>query len=827
MQLAQQLGVAVHCLESIGVGWADAELLNAWGAGGRDWTQDRPSGAFTFPECNGESKVVGVSLRTDSGRKGAPSGRKTGSKRGLVVPRSLTVRADPVLLVEGASDVAALETLGLAAVGRPSNTAGATDLARLLRGREVIVVGERDQKPDGRWPGREGAEQTAARLAACWKRPVVFSLVPEGSKDVRDWLRSRDLDLSHADACAAAGEELLAALRAGEQSATPDEAPSPAELIVQLALEKYRIGCSLEREPFAVEKEGPNIALMFASRALRAALARDFRRRYGKTPSAAALADAMIVLEGEAQEVEREPLHLRIAPYGDGIVLDLGTNEGTAIIVTAKGRQVALHSPVVFRRSELIGALPMPVDGGSIDDLRQLVNAADRTWPLALGWLVAGFIPNVPHPILMLGGLHDAGKSTAARMLVGILDPSPVPLRSPPNDDRNWAVACNASYALVIDNVSSIPPWWSDALCKSVTGDGYPFRKLFTNSEITVLAFRRVVAITSIDAGALRGDLGDRLLLLDLEPIDDSARRTERDLDQIYASIRPQVLGAVLDLLSRVLAELPNVKLDLMPRLADFAVVLAAMDRVIGTNALVEYLGQRDHIAAEVIDSDPIGQLIVALMDTHELWQGTATELLKVIKPEGTLPRGWPSNARAFSGRLRRLIPALRSVGVRVRVGERKPGKHRDRLIEITRADPQSDGTQNGTVRDGSLVPDRPAENSPGSTPEWDRDGRNGSDGPSESSSEHPDGVDNEGCDDEHSPSHSKVADRPSQPSEPSRNGPGASETWFPTGRSRDGRGEFGTVDRPEPDDVVEPVTPPGRRARQEQFTEDPDAWEH
>jgi hypothetical protein len=52
---------------------------------------------------------------------------------------------------------------------------------------------------------------------------------------------------------------------------------------------------------------------------------------------------------------------------------------------------------------------------------------------------------------------------------------------------------------VVLDNISGIPDWLSDALCRAVTGDGMVRRRLYENDDLTVLAFRRVVALTSID----------------------------------------------------------------------------------------------------------------------------------------------------------------------------------------------------------------------------------------------------------------------------------------------------------------------------------------
>jgi hypothetical protein len=689
-KLAGELGVTSESLRKLGIGWADSNALREWNASGDGWHDNRPTGAYTFPERSGDGRIVGLSLRAEDGRKGAPSGKRTGSKRGLVVPLSLATRAEPVLVVEGASDVAALESLGLAAIGRPSNTGGANDLAGMLRDRDVLVVGERDQKPDGTWPGRDGAERVASRLATKWKRSVPYALPPEGSKDVRDWLRSRNLDLTDEAACTAAGVELLTALRGSVKATEPAEEPSQAELLVQLALELYVIGADQNGQGFAVEQGGPNVALMFtgSTRALKAALAREYRRRHKATPNASALNDALTVLEGEAQEADRESVFLRIAEHQGGVVIDLGRQDGKVVIVNADGWRLHDRSPVLFRRSELTSEMPMPERDGSIEALRDLVNVTDETWELVLAWLVASLIPECPHPILMLGGLHGTGKTTAARMFVAIIDPSSAPTRSAPSNDRDWAVMAFASWMMVFDNVSTIAVWWSDALCKSVTGDGYPFRKLYTNSELSVIAFRRVSVITSIDAGALRGDLGDRLLLIDLEAIDDARRRTEKELARIFGERQPKILGALLDLVSRVLKELPNVKLPGMPRLADFACVVAAMDTVLGTHALGLFLGQRERIAVEVIESDAVGVAVMAFMTDRTEWTGTPKELLRELTPQDRIPHGWPKFPRGLTGRLKRLLPALKSVGIRVVLGARKAGGERDRQVSLLREEP-------------------------------------------------------------------------------------------------------------------------------------------
>ncbi|MGK0482456.1 MAG: hypothetical protein ACJAQ3_002436 [Planctomycetota bacterium] len=219
--LGQSLGVKPSALRAINVGWTDVlDLRDLWAGGGDGWTIKH--GAYSFPESDGRGRVVGLSLRTPDGAKGSPAG----AGRGLVVPCDLDDRPGPVLIVEGASDVATCLTLGLPAVGRPSNSAGAKDLAKLLRGREVLVVGENDEKPDGRWPGRDGAVSVAEQLADSWGRTVLWTLPSSGTKDVRAWLANamaEGLELTDTDACRKKGRLLFKELFDAAAPSGPSE----------------------------------------------------------------------------------------------------------------------------------------------------------------------------------------------------------------------------------------------------------------------------------------------------------------------------------------------------------------------------------------------------------------------------------------------------------------------------------------------------------------------------------------------------------------------------------------------------------------------------
>ena len=165
-------------------------------------------------------------------------------------------------------------------------------------------------------------------------------------------------------------------------------------------------------------------------------------------------------------------------------------------------------------------------------------------------------------------------------MLANLADPSSVPLRASPRDEQAWGVAAAGSWVVGLDNLSHVSSWLSDAMCRAVTGDGMISRQLYTDAELSILRFRRVLLLTSIDPGALRGDLADRMVPIELQPITEDQRRSDQELATAYQEAHPRILGGLLTLLCDVLAALPMARQNLTkrPRMADYAEILAALE---------------------------------------------------------------------------------------------------------------------------------------------------------------------------------------------------------------------------------------------------------
>ncbi len=217
---------------------------------------------------------------------------------------------------------------------------------------------------------------------------------------------------------------------------------------------------------------------------------------------------------------------------------------------------------------------------------------------------------------------------------------------------------------MALDNLSTVADWLSDALCRAATGEGMVKRALYTDDGLSVVSFRRAIILTSIDAGALRGDLGERLVPVELERISTEHRRTDAELAATFAALHPSILGALFTLTASILAALDHVQVADLPRMADFGRILAALDHVTGWRSLDLYREAASQVAADVVQGDPLALAVTELVGSLSYWHGTPTELLRALDPYRHDSGAWPKSAKTLSGRLMRLAPALRSQGI-------------------------------------------------------------------------------------------------------------------------------------------------------------------
>jgi hypothetical protein len=325
------------------------------------------------------------------------------------------------------------------------------------------------------------------------------------------------------------------------------------------------------------------------------------------------------------------------------------------------------------------------------------LNVRDEDWLLVVAWLAQALCPRGPYPLLCLHGEQGAAKSTAAKVLKGLIDPGVPMLRTLPQNERDLCIAASNSRVLVLDNLSQFQLWLSDALCRLSTGGGLTTRQLYTDEEETIFDVQCPVILTGIEDLASRPDLLDRSIVLTLDPIPEDRRQTERTYLARVEAARPRILGALLDGISQGLYLLPDVDASLgaLPRMADFAVWAEAVGRALGIDegaTLAAYLTNRDCAATRALDASIVaGPLRDWLQGQKEPWEGSCSDLLKELAAkagDAVHSRAWPKTPATLSGMLRRLAPELRRRGVIIELDLwAGPTERRRRVVRVQRCD--------------------------------------------------------------------------------------------------------------------------------------------
>lgn len=464
-------------------------------------------------------------------------------------------------------------------------------------------------------------------------------------------------------------------------STIPSRKADSDEDLLRLALEHYTPGVTPEKETFLVPKSGPRVArlMRIQERELKAELTRIFLKKYGRVPKVNQVADAIRGLEGLALQTQPTELHLRSAKVGQEIWLDLAQPSGKVVRIDADGWSMEDRAPVVFQHTELTGTIVTP-EAGELDAFRPLLNLTENGWDLVRGWLVSALHPNIPHPVLILTGPQGTAKSTCARMLSLLIDPSSAPLRTAPTSQKDWAAVAAGTSVMVMDNMSGIPLWLSDAICRAVTGDGYVARELYTDAGIFVRSFKRTLILTGINLGRINSDLLERSVMLELAPISGEQRKLDSWLSAEFERRRAGILGGLLDEVAASLRYIGTSRCSTRPRMADHAQVLSALDEAHGTDLTTAYLCACQDTMRRPLYSDEVGRAIVKLLEEHETWQGSMTDLLRALQSNG-ISTGQLTTAEALSARIKRLSSQLGAEGVVVERG----GNGHGRWVRLSR----------------------------------------------------------------------------------------------------------------------------------------------
>lgn len=657
--------------------------------------------SIIWNEYDGDGEACGQSYRHEDGTKAV----MYLSVRGMFLPPGWSESDGTLFIAEGMSDTAALLAAGLNAIGRPSKCgqfgAALANLINRTKYSTVVVIADRDDAA--------GADRLAGVLATTLPgREVRWGASPDGSKDVREWLTTRTDDWADRRVAFFGALELRAPspqkedeppTSAGEDNddGSGEEGKKEAAVKVMLEIVNLLRFWHDGSTPYVTlapvyTNAGSGVTYDVGSKEFSDYLSDEYIDFTGgkKVASEGMLTTAVRISRSKALKGEEHTAYVRVGKADGKVYLHLADKENQIVEVGPAGWRVCGPDDPVPRMVSRphMKPLPVPVRGGRINDLQRYFNLPDRSrFSLVKAWIASCFVPDGPFPILVVSGEQGSAKSSLARGLKALLDPSEADSRKPPRDSRDLLVAATGGWVLNYDNLSGIREWLSDDLCRLSTGGGISTRTLYTDGDETVLRAKRPVIINGIGDIVGRADLLDRAVLVHLPRL--PKKEPERQRAAAFHEALPSLLGAVLDYIAGGLQQLKNVEMDPSLRMADFVEMALACEMGEGCEPvfLDSYRANLCRGQEHVLETSPIVGPLLKLMK-RRLWTGPASRLLdelEVFNPSLRPPKGWPGAPHILSSILSRLAPPLRDqYGIEIEWGSQGRDKAKIRTITIT-----------------------------------------------------------------------------------------------------------------------------------------------
>ena len=584
------------------------------------------------------------------------------------LPQLLNAPPDqPVFVVEGEKDVLRLESLGLVATCNAGGACKWPDaLNEYFGGRRAVILADNDE------PGRKHAGKVAAALNPAAKTRVLCLPGLPSKGDISDWLDAGGTVEQLLKMADAPGNHLPTVGDAVEEHFEPgdDEKQSQASLLVKFVEQRFELFHDQNKDVFAKDRKTGEVRCL-GSRQFRDCLQAGFYIDTGKSPRDQSIREALGTLAGLGRfQGEFLPVHLRTAGADGEYFLDLAAPGSSRAVRIHSGAWEIVESPAaMFVRPESMQPLPDPVAGGSIEALWRVANIPAGSRLLALAWLVECLRPDTPYPVAELLGEQGSGKSGTQTALRGLFDPNACNLRGAPKSVEDIFVSAGACPVLSYENVSHLPAPMQDALCVLATGGGYAKRKLYSDSEESIISVKRPIILNGISACVTAQDLVDRTITIETPTITERLEVTE--LWREYEAARPRLLGALLDIAAQALELLPVMRIpaDERPRLVEFARLGMAVAAAVGQKPedfMREFNASRQESLSRTIDASPVAAAVVDLVEARP--QGITAPVKEILlsleqyRPTGS--DSWPRSPKGLGDALRRAAPALRQIGI-------------------------------------------------------------------------------------------------------------------------------------------------------------------
>ncbi len=483
----------------------------------------------------------------------------------------------------------------------------------------------------------------------------------------------------HHNSCSGENWKSLREMVKEDDVETVGEEEKQSDIIIKL-VENFQYFKNDIEEPFvAIQKNGHWEVMEMKSQKFKLYLTKMYFEHKNSAPGSDAISQALKVLEMKAIFSENErTLQKRIGEDDGSFYYDLCDSDWRVVKFNEEGSWIEKNPPILFTRNR---NMKEQVEPDFTVQPNQLINLVEKHFRfkkhsdtvLFTTYLVSCFLPQIAHVILVLFGEKGAAKSTTMRMVKQIVDPAMQDLLSMPTSKSDLAIVLSNNYMPCFDNLDTLSAEKSDMLCMAATGGAFTKRTLYTDSDETILRFKRSVSLNGINIVATRPDLLDRSIVLELDRIPKTERQSERTIWKSFEADVPKFLGAIFNAISAAIPQYDETELEEVGRMADFTYWGFAIAEVLGLDGdefRKAYLSNQDTANEEALASHPVAAAVIALLKNTTNWSGSVSSLLKELERTAererinTRVKTWAKDANVLSKRLKEVKSNLEEIGI-------------------------------------------------------------------------------------------------------------------------------------------------------------------
>lgn len=368
---------------------------------------------------------------------------------------------------------------------------------------------------------------------------------------------------------------------------------------------------------------------------------------------------------------KRETLAIRIGFSGSETWLNLDGKR--TVRLNKSGWDILSSDNYVFGWDDSSLNLPAPLISGDIWDLKKVVKLNnDAEYIMVIAWFITLFY-DTSYPFLILIGQEGSAKSTSTKNLKDILDPVEGGLRSFQKNTDDIYISAQSNMILGYDNMSHINLQLSDELCRIATGGSISKRKHYSNSDQIILKAKRAVLMNGIDGVPDFPDFISRSVIINLQSLEEDEIKTEEEVREIFTSVHPSILGAILNLVVRslshnIIAEKPRHRLATYYNVGCWVSKELGFDSKIFIDAFRDSQGSYRRKAIE--DSFLLDFIVEKVQRGHGTYSTTASDLLTEASShfqyKTVALKTLPKDPSAVGKCISRYSGALREFGIKV-----------------------------------------------------------------------------------------------------------------------------------------------------------------